>query len=171
MFDESQPEPATAPDTNNHTNFYGSDTSATAGSRRLDGTESLDDYYSRLANLNRGIWTGEWADKTQLRNADNLAVFDAISSQLELTDWQKQIGREAFGELNIRKLSSPNGIDTPLVAIMTAAMACQPDGRIYHPNRGADTNDGLFVSLLADLGYRDRVVRSCYAKVADRVNL
>lgn len=172
MFDESESEPLTEPDTPNHTKFYGSDAAASyTGTRRLDGTETYTEYYRRLACLNAGIYTGKWADKEQLRRADNLAVFDSIASQLELTHHQKTIGRTAFDGLNLRDLSSPDGIDATLVAILVAAVVCREDGRFYHPSRGNETNDSLFVELIDDLGYRAGTVHSCYAKVLNRVHL
>jgi hypothetical protein len=169
MFDEeNQPEPSIEADTENATKFHGYD--ASPGSR-LDDTESLSEYYRRLANINAGIWTGEWADKEALRRSDNLAIFDAISGQLELTPYQKRIARTQFDELNLRELSSPSGIDTPLVAIIVSAIVCRQDGRIYHPNRSDNSNDELFTNLLTEFDYRDSVVRSCYDKVLNRVSL
>lgn len=168
MFDEKQPEPSVEPDTKNYTNFHGSDV---GNDKRLDETESRSEHYRRLANLNRGIWTGEWADKTALREADNLAIFDAISGQLDLSPHQKRVGRLQFGELNLRELSSPNGIDAKLVAIITCAIVCREDGRFYHPSRGAINNDPLFVALLGRFDYRSSVIHSCYRKVLNRVDL
>ncbi|UBF22653.1 hypothetical protein HRTV-25_gp72 [Halorubrum tailed virus 25] len=168
MYDENRPEPSTEPDTENATRFYGADS---AGGYRLDGTETIEEHYRRLANLNMGIWTGTWADNDALRRADNLAVFDAIAGFLELSPYQKTVARETFGDLNLRELSSPGGIDATLVAVMVAAAVCRDDGRLYHPNRDDRVNDPLFVSLIDDLGYRDSVVHSCYAKVLERVNL
>lgn len=167
-YDENQIEPSTEADTENATKFYGSES---LPGNRLDNTESLSEHYTRLANINSGIWTGTWADKEALRRSDNLAIFDAIAGQLELTPFQARVARTQFDDLNLRELSSPNGIDTPLVAIMTCAIVCRQDGRIYHPNRSDNRNDSLFVDLLADFDYRIGVVRSCYEKVLNRVNL
>lgn len=168
MYDENLAEPSIEPDTLNATRFYGAES---PNGYRLDGTESLNEYYSRLANLNSGIWTGTWADKTALRRADNLAIFDSISGQLELTTYQNTVAREQFDSLNLRELSSPGGVDATLVAIMTAAIVCRQDGRLYHPSREDSVNDPLFVSLLDGFGYRDSVVHGCYAKVLERVDL
>lgn len=169
-YDEREPEPATAPDTENKTKFFGSDSAAGySGSRRLDGIESFDDHYNRLALLNTGLYTGPWGDNEQLRRNDNLAIFDVLAGQLELTPHQKASGRLAFGTLNLSKLSSPNGIDAALVAIMVCAAVCREDGRMYHPSRSDESNDELFVSVIDDLGYRESVVQSCYATVRDRV--
>jgi hypothetical protein len=171
-YDESQPEPSTEPDTPNSTTFYGSDSSANYdGKYRADGTETFQDHYRRLSIYNTGIWTRNWADKEALRRADNLAVFDSISSRLELTDYQTTIARQQFDELNLQELSSPQGIDATLVAIMTCAVACRQDGRFYHPAKDDNLNDSLFTSLISNLGYRDSVVHSCYGKVLNRVTL
>jgi hypothetical protein len=171
-YDESQPEPLTELDTNNHTKFYGNDEDADFdGTFRHDGTATYEQHYSRLALLNSGLYNGKWGDNEQRRKNDNLAVFDAVASQLELTNYQKTVGRRAFSELNLRDLSSPDGIDTTLVAIITAAIVVRADGRFYHPNRDINNNDIPFVRLLDSLDYRESVIHSAYQKVLDRVNL
>jgi hypothetical protein len=171
-YDESQPEPSIEPDTPNHTHFYGSDSSAGYdGTRRKDGFETFESHYSRLALLNTGIFNGKWAtDESARWKQEALAIFDAIAGNLELSPFQKELGRESFGTLDLRELSSPNGIDAVLCAIMTSAIVCREDGRFYHPNRDDNTNDPLFTALIEDLGYRDRVVRSCYEKILNRVS-
>lgn len=170
-YDERQPEPSIEPDTDNHTVFYGSDSSANyEGKYRADGTESFERHYDRLAMYNTGIWTRNWADNEALRRADNLAVFDSIASNLELTDYQSRTARQLFDSLNLRELSTPSGIDTTLVAIISCAVVCRRDGRIYHPNVCDEQNDSLFVDLIDTLGYRNSVVHSCYGKVCNRVD-
>jgi len=172
MYDESQPEPLTESDTDNHTKFYATDDDADFdGKERLDGTATYEQHYARLAMLNTGLYNGKWGDKEKIRENDNLAVFDSITARLELTPHQKRIGRGAFAELNHRELSSPDGIDTTLIAIITAAIAVRPDGRIYHPNRADNNNDRLFTDLLTSLNYRLPTIRSAYCKVLDRVSL
>jgi hypothetical protein len=169
MYDENQPEPLTDPDTPNHTRFYGSDA---PNGNRLDGTESLAGHYQRLANLNTGVFNGKWAvDESARWRQEDLAIFDCIAGQLELTPHQKQVGRTAYGDLDLRELSSPNGIDAALVAFITSAIVCRQDGRFYHPSRSSDTNDTLFVDLIENLDYRDSVVYSCYEKVLNRIDL
>lgn len=169
MYDERQPEPSTEPDLPNHTRFYGSEAQ---NGYRLDGTESFTEYYSRLANLNTGLYNGKWAvDESARWRQEDLAILDSVAGQLELTRYQKKVARIAFDGLDLRELSSPNGINATLVAIITCAIVCREDGRFYHPSRGDETNDSLFVDLLDSLDYRDRVIRSCYEKVLGRVNL
>ncbi|TQQ81888.1 hypothetical protein [Halonotius roseus] len=169
MFDEESSEPLTNSDTNNATKFHPDD--ATYESRtRLDGTATFEQHYTRLRSHNDGIYTGKWADKAQLRDQDNNAVFDAIAGQLELSPFQKAIGRTEFGTLNLRDLSSPAGIDTPLVAIMVAAVVARRDGRGYHPARSPASNDDLFTALLSELGYTNGLVHSAFGKVQYRLD-
>ena len=170
-FDETQPEPSTEPDTENNTIFHGEDSDANYPSKkRLDGYSTFEQHYSRLANLNTGVYNGKWSvDESEQWRREGLAIFDSIASRLELSPHQKRVGRQQMGEIDASELSSPNGIDTTLITIVLCAIVCRPDGRTYHPNRGDETNDSLFTSLLAEFDYRERVVRSCYAKVLDRV--
>ena len=171
MFDESKSEPLTEPDTNNHTKFYGNDQDAGYnGKFRLDGTATFEQHYGRLALLNEGIYTGKWADQSAKWRQDQLALFDAISGQLELTRYQKQIGRQQVDELDFRELTSP-AVDTTLALIMLAAVVCRQDGRMYHPSRGDNTNDPLFVDYLSTFDYSEKAVHKAYQKVLDRVRL
>lgn len=170
MYDESESEPLTQPDTENHTKFHGFDPAANYnGYDRLDGTESYEDYYTRLSLINTGIWTGTWADENQRARQEKLAIFDALAGQLDLTPFQKEQGRTAFDGLNLRELSSPGGIDTTLVAICVAAVVVRRDGRKYHPQANDESNDDLFTALLDDFGYDDSVIHSCLGKVRYRL--
>lgn len=169
-FDEASAEPLTEPDTSNATKFDARDLPG-GNSYRGDGVETLANHYHRLSLLNQGIWTGTWADKSALNEQDNLAVFDAVASQLELTNYQKTRARLAFVSLDLQELSSPHGIDAALVAAMTAAVVAREDGRMYHPSRADNNNDALFLRLLDDADYDDRTVRSAYEKVLHRVDL
>ena len=168
MYDEEQAEPLTEPDNNAATKFHPDGHNHETDSR-LDGTATFEQHYARLACHNAGIYNGKWADKTQIRDQDNKAVFDAIAGQLELSDYQKQIGRQEFADLNLRELSTPGGIDTTLVAIMVAAVVSRRDGRSYHPNKNDNDNDRLFTALIDEFDYCDRVVHSAFGKVRSRL--
>jgi len=165
MYDEEQSEPLTEPDTDNATKFHPDDADHDTEDR-IDGTATFEQHYTRLASHNSGIYNGKWADKTKLRHQDNLSVFDAIASQVELSPYQKETGRREYGDLNLRKLSTPGGIDGTLVAIMTAAVVSRRDGRGYHPGFHDEANDDLFLALLDNLGYDDvSVIHSAFGKV------
>ena len=169
MFDESTSEPLTEANTDNRTKFHPDDADHDTDDR-LDGTATFEQHYNRLASHNVGIYNGKWADKTKLRNQDNQAIFDAVAGQLELTRYQKEVGKQEFSELNLRELSSPVGIDTALVAVMVAAVVSRRDGRRYHPAGTEESNDGLFTALLDDLGYSDdSVLHSAFGKVHHRL--
>lgn len=128
MFDESSPEPSTQPDTENHTKFHPDDADFPAR-RRLDGTETFEGFYRRLAGYNSGVRNGKWGDESMLWRQENLAIYDSIASQLDLTRYQKLRGRNAFDNLSLQELSSPGGIDTALVAVCVAAVVVREDGR------------------------------------------
>lgn len=167
MYDESQPEPLTEQDSPNHTKFFTSD----AETRRLDGSESHESWYSRLALYNDGVTTGQQSNRELRHQQDDLAVYDAVVGSLECTPHQKRRGRHLFDELSLREFVSPNGIDVALVALCVAAHVVREDGRVYHPSRGADCNDKLFRAFIDDHEYDDRHIHKCYAKVGDRLEV
>jgi hypothetical protein len=173
MYDESQPEPLTGPDTRNATKFHGNDPDANyQGPKRLDGFKTFEAHYERLATFNEGVYSYKWGDNAILRRQDNLAIFDAISSGVDLTTYQKEVGREIMKTAPLRKWSSPNGVDGILVAICVCATVLKNDwrsGRAYHPNRNDENNDDLFVRLLDRFSYRKSTIRSCIQKVDGHV--
>jgi hypothetical protein len=147
--------------------FYGSD--ATVG-HRLDGTESLARFYDRLADYNRGVWTGRnRTDRTVARQNDTDSIFDTVASWLELTDYQTERSRLVFNRLDLAKLSTPGGIDTYVCAFFVAVIVCREDGRFFHPNRS--DNDALFVEVAENLEIDDELARSAYLKILDEVEL
>jgi hypothetical protein len=168
LYDETQPAPATESDTDNKTKFHPDDANHDTD-KRLDGTATFEQHYARLASHNTGIYNGKWADKTKLRSQDNLAVFDAIAGQLELTRFQKTVGRDAYDGLNLRELSSPGGADHTLIAIMVAAVVSGRDGRPFHPNSRDGNNDALIVGLINSFDYPDSVVHSTFGKIRHRL--
>jgi hypothetical protein len=180
MYDENQREPAVWPDTDNHTKFHPDDDEANYdGWRRLDKSRTYEGHYSVLDSLNKGIWTGFWADNDKRRRQDNLAIYDAIVDTLELTEFQQRVGRDEFDLLSLSELSSPgpDGIDVYLVATAVAALVVKWDTserrlktiRAYHPKRKPENNDELFESFLADFPYSKGTIDRCYQKVQDRM--
>lgn len=170
MYDESEAEPLTDPDTDNRTKFHPGDADHDQ-KHRLDGTATFEQHYSRLARHNTGVFNGKWADENKRARQDKLALFDALAGQLELTDYQKKTGRQVFDNLNLRDLSTPDGIDSPLVAVMVAAVVARRDGRMYHPLANEESNDDLFTDLLDDLGYGDGLLHSSFGKINYQVEV
>ena len=169
MYDENESEPLTQPDTDNATKFHPGDADHDSQYRE-DGTATFEQHYSRLARHNTGVFNGKWADENKRARQDKLAVFDALAGQLELTPYQKETARREFDNLSVRDLSSPAGIDVPLVAVMVAAVVARRDGRMYHPAANEESNDALFTALLDSLGYcDDSLLHSAFGKVHYRV--
>ena len=170
-YDESEAEPLTEPDTNNATKFYSSDASADFdGAKRLDGTATYEQHYTRLSMLNSGVYNGKWGDESARWKQEGLAIFDSISCQLELTSYQKQVGRQQFEAIDLPRITTAE-IDTALVAIMVSAVVARRDGRLYHPNREDRNNDPLFVELIDSLNYNGSVLHSAYGKVLNQISV
>ncbi len=154
MYDESEEEPIVTPDTVNATHFHAAE--APPGERKK---------YARLHGYNTGVYNGEWANKTELRRLDNLALFDAISSQLDLTNYQKRRGRGLFDSFNLNHF----GHRAELVAFCICAYVCRKDGRIYHPKRAERNNDDLFREFANRLLESNRTIEACYNRVSQEL--
>lgn len=146
-FDESESEPLVSPDNNAATRFNPEE--APADKRA---------YWQRLAGYQSGLKNLDWVDRRAQRRQDNLAVFDAISSQLELTRWQKQVGRELFDGFDLREL----GYGVELVAFCVCVWVVETDGRFYHPQ--SPDSDELFVRLADALRLNTNHVQRCLAR-------
>jgi hypothetical protein len=180
MYDENNREPPVWPDTDNHTKFHPDDDEANYyGVKRLDNSRTYRGHYSVLKSYNEGIWTAFWADNDKRRRQDNLAIYDAVVDTVELTDFQRRVGRTEFDLLSPSELSSPgpDGIDVYLVATVVAALVAKwdTDGRrlktvrAYHPRRKPENNDELFEAFLSSFSYSKKTIASCYQKVQDRM--
>ncbi len=154
-FDEQSEEPIISPDTENATHFHA-----------CEAPPELHAKFTRFHGYNSGVYNGHWANEEELRRLDNLALYDAISSQLEMTKHQKRSGRYLFDELNLNDF----GYSAALIAFCICAIVCRRDGRIYHPCRNDRHNDELFVDLGSELGFRVRTVAACYNRVVDTLN-
>ncbi|GGN23293.1 hypothetical protein [Halarchaeum nitratireducens] len=103
-------------------------------------------------------------------------IYDCVVDSLELSEFQKRVGRDVFNSISLRDLSSPGpgGINVFLVAIIVAALTVKWDTagarskttRAYHPN--CRENDELFESLLEGFEYSDRIIKRCYQKIRRR---
>ena len=154
MYDEEKEEPIISPDTENATHFHA-----------IEAPPSERQKFTRFHGYNTGLYNGEWANETALRRVDNLALFDAVSSQLELTTYQKRTGRMLFDSLNLKHL----GYRAVLVAFAVCAHVCRDDGRVYHPNRAAENNDELFVSFADTLTESPKTIKACYNRISSEV--
>lgn len=148
--------------TDNATTFHAQD--APSG-LRADGTETHQAFYRRLfTEYQTGQYNGKWADKEKLRSADNSAMFDAISSQLDLPHFLKEKGRQWMTESNLRKYGHP----VRLVVFCICAQLYNTEAAYeyrYHPNRKDEDNPDRFLDLSDDLGLRERDINSVYNKI------
>ena len=148
MYDESQPEPIVESDTENKTTFYGNDIEANYdGVYRTDESRQFKNHYDRLSKHNRGL-LGKWYSKEKRREADNLAILDAVANYLEFPEYQHRVAREEFSRVPLKKWSSPNGIDAIITAVMICAVVGLKDTRFsreYNPDRADESQDELFL--------------------------
>jgi len=128
---------------------------------RLDGSESLRDYYKRLMMCNSGICTGEFVDRELQRDQDNSRLFSTVSCQLELTEYQKDVGSAQFASLDVREIGYP----AELIAFSVAVLVASEDGREYYPTRADRNNDELFKEFIDGLGYETREIRGAIERV------
>ncbi|QLG60499.1 hypothetical protein [Halorarum salinum] len=173
MYDESQPEPITEPDTPNATKFHPDDENADYPSKdRLDGMKSFIVHYSRLRAFNKGIFSYKWGDNPMLQRQDSLTILDAVAGYVELNPLQKKVARMEMDRALFQKWSSPAGIDKELIAVCICAIVLRNDcrsDRAYHPNRNDENNDELFVHLMEGFSYQDTTVRRCIQKVQGHI--
>lgn len=152
QYDENNEEPIISPDTDNATHFHPEEAPNEHRAK-----------FRRFHGYNSGVYNGHWQDNNKLRRLDNLAVFDAISSQLELTNYQKRRGRRLFNSLKLKEIGS--GVS--LVAFCVSAFVCRDDGRVYHPFRKEENNDELFIGFVEYLGEDPDTVANVYSRVKE----
>jgi hypothetical protein len=112
--------------------------------------------YERRRRFNSGTWISRnRVDESKQWERDRLAVFDAIAGQLELTDHQRTVGREIFGEIRF----GDSFISVEAVAFAVCASVANDDVRpqypgstLYLPSKPDAENPDRFVSLQHDLG-------------------
>ena len=152
-FDEStSDEPLVSPDTTNATKFHSD-----------EATPEQHAYWKRLAGYNSGVYNGYWTKQDEVRRLDNLAVYDALSCQLELTPRQKREGRDLFDKLNLKEI----GYSAETVAFCTCLVAAERDGRNYSTRANPENTDELFGKLAVDLGLRARIINRCANIIRD----
>ncbi len=154
MFDESEEEPIVSPDTENATHFHA-----------IEAPPDERKKYQRFHGYNTGVYNGEWQDNDEIRRLDNLALYDAVSSQLELSNYQKRRGRELFDSLNLNDF----GHRAILIIVCICSYVCREDGRVYHPSRSINHNDELFVGFVSELDESPREVAACYERVVGKL--
>ena len=172
-YDETEQVPITEPYTPNKTIFH---SDKIPDGSRYDGYDNFYWYYKVLRNLNKGTHQRSetnpyelWTDREWLRHTDNLGMFDAVSCQLDLTDGQKRWGRKRFGQLDLKKYSSPydKGTGSVLAAFCVCAYICWRNGRKTHPNNSE--MDERFTKFMDESKVSDKKFRKWYGRVENDI--
>lgn len=155
MYDEKMPEPRTGPDTQNATTLHHQEMAGKG--TRMDGSRSYWKFYKALAMYNTGRFNFYWRDEKVERPIENLAMFDSIASQLDLTDRQRGIGQSRFTIPDFRRYSKLGGVR--MAAFCMCALVCAEDNRDYYPTRKPETNDPEFVRMAEELDLNKRYIQ------------
>ena len=106
--------------------------------------------YKRLSLYNRG-WNGPNRENKEVTHRqDNLAVFDALAGQLELTSYQKTKGKATIDKLDLQRIV--RSID--LVALCACILVANDDvvdGYRYWPR--ANNADADFQRVIDGIDY------------------
>lgn len=154
-IEETEPSPVLTPDTENATHFDPDD---------VHGSTSVN--YERLRLYNRNTWKDRREENKEVTHRrDNLAILDAISGQLELTDYQKSEARRVFDDLDLGNLGKPARLIAFGVCIVVANDDVR-EGNRYHPQM--NNPDELFEGMIDDLGFTESQIHSVIGIVKSR---
>lgn len=107
---------------------------------------------------NRNTWKDRREENKEVKyRQDNLAILDAISSQLSLNDFQKAEARRFFDRIHIHDV----GKSVKLIAFGICTIVVNedvPNGSRYHPHM--EDPDDQFESLIDELGFTESQVHS-----------
>lgn len=133
---------------------------------RLDGTESHYQHYKRLSLANDDRYIGKWRDESQQTKKNSSAIVDAVSGQLELTDYQKSESHREFTNLPEDFINSRS---TAMVALCVCSLVANRDGRDYHP--GDISGNGSDLSDFAEgTGITQARLQSCWIDVRREID-
>ncbi|UBF22222.1 hypothetical protein HRTV-2_gp74 [Halorubrum virus HRTV-2] len=125
--------------------------------------------YERLRAYNTGLWNGpKRENKKAMHRQDDLHRFDAVASQLELTPFQKERGREIFDELDY---FGPPVEHTIFAVCAVVANADYPEGTRYWPHPQKEDNDPMFTEMADELDMSVSKQMSTVMKVKSRTGL
>jgi hypothetical protein len=127
--------------------------------------------FRRLRAYNTGLWNGpKRENKEAIFHQDNLQRYDAISSFLELTDYQKARGRKFLKQIDL----SDTGRSLDVIAFSICVIAANmdyPNGKRYWPDPNWSGNGGLFEEIADDLGISQKEQQSTIQIVRNRLEL
>lgn len=94
--------------------------------------------FEEFRAYNTGAWNGPRRENKELiRQQDNLHLYDAVTSKIELTDYQRQRGRRLLKSHDLSEMTAP---DRPLehVVFGLCVLLVNDDGTRYYPGQIAD---------------------------------
>lgn len=151
---EKEPSEVLTPDANNATFFKPS-----------EGSDNHHQKYKRLRLYNRGTWKDRREENKEVTHRrDNLAILDAIASQLDLTDYQKSESRRTFDGLELGDIGKPADLIAFAVCIVVANDEVK--GTRYYPTK--KSTDGIFSRVSGRLGYSVKKEQAAIGNVEDR---
>jgi len=133
--------------------------------------------FRRFRAYNTGLWNGPKRENKEARHRqDDLHRYDAISSSLDLTDRQQQIGRRILESIDIESFTVRSGdcesVDNVIFGIcVLVANADVDDGSRYYPSANSSSNDELFAEIATDLGISTNAQVSIIERLRSEVNL
>jgi len=139
-----------------------------ADEQRLDGSESKREQYRRLSITNKSARAGKWRDERKHTRQDIAAVVNAIASQLELTDFQRERAHHYLTQLDPDR---QQGYRSVTIALCVCGIAGRRDGRSYHPNHVAPGGEvpsetvTTFVQIATDNGVRHTALYHCWSAI------
>lgn len=121
--------------------------------------------YEKFSAYNRG-WNGPKRENKEVnRNQDNLAIFDALAGQVELTSYQKSEGRRTLSRLDLPRI----GKSVNLVAFSVCILVANDDvhdGHRYWPT--AKESDSEFERVADNIDFSDNAILSAMLTVDAR---
>lgn len=98
--------------------------------------------FEEFRAYNTGLWNGPRRENKELmRRQDDLHLYDALSSQAGLTDYQQRRGRKLFDSLEINEMTGP-GISAEHVVFALCVLVANNTTREgvtrYYPGQVAD---------------------------------
>lgn len=131
---------------------------------RLDSIETKHEMYSRLAVANTLDWNGKWRDENRVTEKTERHIIDALSSQLELTDFQKDRAQKLYYDSREELLPSYS-IET--LSLCAVGLSGNADGRNYHPNNLLRSNESKnrYAELAIEVGVSHSKLLSCWTKM------
>lgn len=131
------------------------------GGKRLDGSESFQNFHKRLSVWNSLDWNGKWKRRRRETRKNAVAIVDAVAGQLELTDYQTSETQTRFADLPPKYNKA---YSTALLAVCIGALTAREDGRDYHPNQAHPNSDtqNEFTEVVDDIGVSYSALYSCW---------